>query len=251
MKVILLDADILLYKYAFRNTFSVDFDEAFQDEQILTFCDREVAIAEMCDFVTYLENKLGTTDTIWCLSDSSNFRYDLYKDYKANRNMSTVPTLKNVLKDWIKKNCKYLQMKNLEADDVMGLMSTDDTIIATIDKDLDTIPGLHYNWDKDVLYDVSLEEADRFFYTQVLMGDSTDNIRGAPKIGKVKANRFMDDDHEDLWSDIVDLYHKQMVRHVNPEVTYEEAYEEALLNARLVRILRPGESIEEPWEPTT
>jgi DNA polymerase-1 len=250
---LLVDADILLYRYAFANTFSVDFDDAFSDEDILTFCDKEVAIAEMLDHAERMKKRLEASEIIWCLSDSSNFRYSLYDEYKANRNMSTVPTLKNVLKDWIKNNCNYLLLKNLEADDVMGIMQTDETIICTLDKDLDTITGMHYNWGHDRLYNVSQEEADKFFYTQILMGDSTDNIRGCPKIGKIKANRFIEENGTD-WEAIVNLYHKQMIRYVDQDTTYEQAHEEALKNARLVYILRYPEEYTDGevklWNPS-
>jgi len=241
MKKLLLDADVLLYRFAFKNEFSVDFDDG---DALQTFADLALAKAEYDDFVRDLQKRLCVTDVVHCLSSSGDtFRYELYPEYKANRNQSTVPTLKDSLKSWVIATKNHMIEPRLEADDLMGLMQTDDTIICTIDKDLDTITGLHFNWNKDTLYEVSQEGADRFFLMQTLMGDTTDNIKGCPQIGKVKAKRFIDEhfSDEDLWEQIVDLYHKQMIRYIDLEITCEEAEEEALMTARLVRILRAGE----------
>jgi|TARA_Y100000296_G_scaffold83949_1_gene116067 hypothetical protein len=76
-----------------------------------------------------------------------------------------------------------------EADDAIAIRAThlqdehsylQDPVICAIDKDLDNVPGWHYNWKKDHLYEVSPEEALRNFYTQVLEGDGADNILGLP-----------------------------------------------------------------------
>ena len=81
-----------------------------------------------------------------------------------------------------------------EADDALSIAAcTLGHGIATIDKDLDGCPGWHYNWAKENIYYVTEVEANRFFYTQMLTGDSTDNIPGLFKrtgkkaMAKVKA----------------------------------------------------------------
>ena len=61
--------------------------------------------------------------------------------------------------------------------------------IATLDKDLDGVPGWHYVWKgkREGVFYVTETEADRFFYTQMLTGDATDNIPGLFKMVGVKA----------------------------------------------------------------
>ena len=55
------------------------------------------------------------------------------------------------------------------------------------------IRGLHYNWTKNTEpYMVSEEEAIKFFYTQLLMGDRVDNIPGIRGIGNKKADKILD-----------------------------------------------------------
>jgi hypothetical protein len=54
----------------------------------------------------------------------------------------------------------------------------EDQCIVTIDKDLNCIPGWHYNWDKGSIYNVTEEEAYRCFYKQMITGDVSDHIPG-------------------------------------------------------------------------
>lgn len=60
-------------------------------------------------------------------------------------------------------------------------------IIASTDKDLDLIPGWHYNFVKGVKYFVDDEEAIYNFYYQCLVGDTADGVKGVPGIGPKKA----------------------------------------------------------------
>jgi hypothetical protein len=53
-----------------------------------------------------------------------------------------------------------------------------ESVICTIDKDLRTVPGHHYNIVKQKLDWVSPKDANRFFATQMLTGDNADNIPG-------------------------------------------------------------------------
>jgi 5'-3' exonuclease len=85
-----------------------------------------------------------------------------------------------------------------EADDMLGVRQcelscdSDESIICTIDKDLNMIPGSHYNFVKKERYVVTPEDGIRFFYYQMLIGDTTDNIKGVVGIGKQKATKLLD-----------------------------------------------------------
>ena len=88
-------------------------------------------------------------------------------------------------------------------------------IICSIDKDLKQIPGYHFDYYRPILKDengelqldengnrkiapcrgldiVTDEQAAKFFWTQMLMGDSGDNIKGIPRVGKVKAAKIIE-----------------------------------------------------------
>ena len=126
-------------------------------------------------------NEVGKEGIIYLTDSKSNFRIAEASDaypYKGNRKESEKPTLLPDIKQWMID----------EADDALSIAAyTKGHGIATIDKDLDGCPGWHYNWMKQKTYYLTEEEADRFFYTQMLTGDATDNIPGLMKRTGTKA----------------------------------------------------------------
>ena len=117
-----------------------------------------------------------------------------------------------------------------------------ETIICTIDKDLDMVPGWHYDFVKDIKYFIDEDTADEWFWCQMIMGDSTDNIQGIPGGGKKLAKVTLWDCQTTMerYNSVLQLYQK----------AYEEATltpEEALIeNARLLWMRRKRD---EMWKP--
>lgn len=142
------------------------------------------------------ETKSDTYE-VW-LSGERNFRNEIVDYYKGNRDPNHKPHWFNHIHNHLL-NCHDAKITDgIEADDALGLYQEwrfgkqSDTIICTVDKDLDTVPGWHYWTDRGVYY-VTQEEAIRFFYKQLLMGDkSTDNIEGIPGIGPAKAEKLLE-----------------------------------------------------------
>lgn len=132
------------------------------------------------------------------LTGSGNFRERMatIKPYKGNRDVTHRPKYYNEIKQYLIEVWGAEVIHGREADDALGCAQTaaepDTTIIVSIDKDLDNIPGHHYNWRKKEAYYVEQEQADINFWTQVLTGDTTDNIPGLPKIGAVRAKAIID-----------------------------------------------------------
>lgn len=121
------------------------------------------------------------------ISHPVNYREQLYPPYKTNRDVTHKPLWYREIKDYLLDKGALFSEEGDEADDALGIaqMNSKNTIICTNDKDLDMIPGLHYNWspskiDKGV-YSVDEIEGLRHFYTQLITGDSTDNIPGLYK----------------------------------------------------------------------
>jgi DNA polymerase-1 len=97
-----------------------------------------------------------------------------------------------------------------EADDLFAYHSVQDysIAIATQDKDMRMVPGLHVTWDRQRLFYVppgkdsnpmhnGLQYGQRWFWEQMLQGDSADFIPGLPllygkKCGGVSAKRYVD-----------------------------------------------------------
>lgn len=156
------------------------------------------------------------------LSGANNFRYDIYPEYKANRSEEKPRHLAD-LKQYLIEKYKAHVSDGCEADDLLGIeqcttaplgatgfpLYRDDTIICSLDKDLRMIPGNHYSfeisgtitngpnagkrWTKP-MEKVFVEpfQGLKHFYTQMLTGDTADNIKGAAGIGKVKAARILE-----------------------------------------------------------
>ncbi len=148
------------------------------------------------------------TYTIW-ISHPVNDRERIYPEYKANRNDLHKPFWYEEIKQYLFDNKGALySAKGDEADDAMGIAQMaaiakdEDSIIVTIDKDLDMIPGLHYNFSKtkeaNGIYDVEDPEGLRVFYRSMIQGDVSDNIPGllrskGEEIGiKKVTSRWMD-----------------------------------------------------------
>lgn len=139
-------------------------------------------------------------DVILYLSGPTNFREGVatIKPYKGNRDAAHKPVHAADIKAMMRNEYTVHTSEDEEADDLLGYEHYEDwlndphsTVISTIDKDLDMIPGLHYNFVKQESYNVTQDEAIYNFYKQCLTGDTTDNIPGVDGIGPVKAARAL------------------------------------------------------------
>lgn len=190
-------------------------------------------------------------DMIVYLSGASNFRNGIatIKPYKGNRDAAHKPVHAPDIKAMMRKSYRSRTSENEEADDQIAYEHYADwvndpysSVIATIDKDLDMIPGLHYNFVKKESYYVTPEMGSWNFYKQCLTGDTTDNIPGIDGIGPVKATRAL----PSPGSTELELY--TVVRGL-----YGEAFGEAA-DARLLevgRLLWIRRRPDEWWNPPT
>jgi DNA polymerase-1 len=227
----LIDGDSILYKYASINQEQFDWGDGI----IITDIDEKSAKAGLVNYVTNILSHTKTDDFEFILSPKRTFRYDVLETYKSNRKEPKVPLeLLPVLREYATTELNAFTPSYIEADDyVVAKLTTDPSkyIACHIDKDLNQGAGRHYNYYTQEHYTVSEEEADFFFYQQVLEGDYVDGIKGCNKIGRKKAIRILSEAEPiDYWNAVVGAYEKS-----------GQTVEEALVNARLVRMLRAGE----------
>jgi 5'-3' exonuclease len=169
------------------------------------------------------------------LSNPVNFRRKMYPQYKANRTAPPPVHLALCKQYLVEKWGAVWAPEGYEADDSLGINQTSESIICSIDKDLKQIPGKHYNFVKK-----EFDEVDEFtgwynFYIQLLVGDSSDNIRGCPGIGKAKAPKILAGcETEQEMFDVV-------------QATYNDD-EFMLLNGQLLYILRKENQY---WNPAS
>lgn len=159
-------------------------------------------------------------DVIVYLSGPDNFRNGVAvtKPYKGNRDKAIKPVHAAEIKAMIRREYDTRTSENEEADDQIAYEHYADwvkdpysSVIATIDKDLDMIPGMHYNFKRKESYVISPEEGLYNFYKQCLTGDTTDNIPGVDGIGPVKAAKALDGvsrDSEALYAAVLQEYRK-------------------------------------------
>ncbi len=232
--MIWVDADSAIYRYC------------AQVGQEFTFGKQRVHKAEPALCVHLIqEDKARLEDDFQmpariCLSARRCFRHDLYPAYKWNRRNRVKPHGWEIVRDMLLER-GALVLPGLEADDVLGSQAKpwQDVLVST-DKDLLTVPGRHLNPRTDELREVSEEEADEALFLQALTGDSTDNYPGIPGIGPVKAQRIWERDP--TWPGFFRAYQNAGL-----------SEQEALLQLRLARILRPGEYQDGKvhlWEPS-
>ena len=144
----------------------------------------------------------------------------------------------NAVQETIMFEPRYLRhhITNIEADDALGLKQDSDTMICSIDKDLLMCEGNHYNFVKKEFKQVTKEEGTRFFYQQMITGDSADNILGIRGLGKVKASKLLKDTARKNWDNmIIDLYIK--------EFGYEEGRNRCVQNSQLLWILQSNKQM--------
>jgi hypothetical protein len=159
----------------------------------------------------------GDEPPVIYLTGGENFRNDIAvtKPYKGNRK-SHKPFHWHNISAYLRNQYEVREVPGLEADDLMGLDQLgmgEGSIICTRDKDLRIIPGWQYGWEcgaqrefgpllVDYLGGIELDTSKKqakivgtgmtFFYSQLLTGDSVDNIPGLPRCGPVKAYEILD-----------------------------------------------------------
>lgn len=155
---LLIDGDIILYRGLFG---AKNYNYYGQ----LRACDgllEGVIEAFNCDFEVVV-------------SGGSSFRKILYPEYKANRKPKSRPQYLYDAKKYIIRYWDAVVAVG-EADDYISFNHNDDTVIVSIDKDFMQCGGKFFNPVKWEMTEV--EDPMVYFFTQMLCGDSVDNIAG-------------------------------------------------------------------------
>lgn len=161
-------------------------------------------------------------------ADKSNFRFDIatIRPYKGQRASKEKPHHYDRIRAFLEKHRGAIMCYGQEADDAMSieqyrLLGNEpndcQTVIATRDKDLDMVPGYHYNWGagKQVEKNMWFQDkigGQRCFYKQLLTGDTVDNIPGLFGVGKSSSHvKHIDtcDTVHDMYSAVLLEYHKR------------------------------------------
>ena len=230
---LLIDGDILTY----RTCWAVQTEVQWDDDIVTTATNLKELEHQSKITVEYWRDKFEIKNkehlTI-CFSDRlNNFRRKIFPEYKANRKGSKKPLGYNHLETFLKKAYNSFVLDNCEADDALGVLATtyknDRCIIASIDKDMLTIPCDYFNIDSEEIIEVDEEAADFMFFHQTLTGDAVDNYKGCPGIGKKRADTLLKEKGV-KWETVLDAFGKAGLDG-----------DDALTQARVARILRASD----------
>lgn len=187
---------------------------------------KSTCIKSLNQFIAEKTNEIGLKDNKFFIGDSnkSNFRYKVYPKYKSSRKDTVRPVNEKCVIEYLTSSYRAKVITGAEVDDALGIMQCAkykrDSIILSNDKDLDMIPGWHYDIDylrpikykdtvqlrkaykKKAMYYVkdpgflSLRKhngkkilcgaGQLWFCAQMLLGDSADDIPGIGKLGGIR-----------------------------------------------------------------
>lgn len=202
--------------------------------------DLGIAIYRIDELLDNILNKTEATSYRAFLTSSSNFRKQIYPEYKANRTQPKPRHLRDLQVYSLEKlNAEYAP-DGLEADDALAINQTEDTVICSLDKDLLQVPGHHFSWEingkgwsrPDTFIEQTELEGLRLFYKQCLKGDTSDNVKGIEGLGEKRATKILADcsSHLEMFNIVRDLYGND---------------DEFIMNASVLWILR---SLDDNWK---
>lgn len=203
IKHVIVDGDILVYRCGF----------ACKPEEPL-----ENALHSVKLYIQGILDKFPDRESYQVyLTGKENFRYKIatIKEYKGNRKDVPKPQYYNEIREYMVNVWKAEVINGMEADDAMAMKQWShpdrSTVICSIDKDLRQIPGWNYSFVKEELTDISLKDANRMLFWQMLVGDTSDNIPGIDKIGAKTADKLLPPEgNEEQWQrTVVERYKEQ------------------------------------------
>lgn len=183
--MILIDGDIVAYRCAYKSKDDRAEYAAYSVGSYLSdlISDLYILIEDEPEYRVFLTGK-------------GNFRheYAVTAGYKENRKDKEKPEHLAVIRQYLIDEWEAVVSDEEEADDLIAIAATQQpSIIVSIDKDFNQVPGKHFNPNTGKLYNVSEEDAVKFLYEQILTGDRADNIMGIKGVGPVKAKKALAD----------------------------------------------------------
>jgi 5'-3' exonuclease len=177
---VLVDGDIVAYRAAFSA-------EGKTEEEAKEKTD------ELLENIIFNTTKRDEDVEVF-LTGKGNFRYDISPTYKANRKDSVKPEHLRTIRNYLVDAWDAVVSSGVEADDLIATRATElayECTIVSTDKDFKQIPCRHYNPNKDEWVTVEEFEGLTFFYSQILTGDTADNVQGLYRVGPVKAKGIL------------------------------------------------------------
>lgn len=139
-------------------------------------------------------------DVVLCSGSTNNFRKTVLSSYKANRTQDK-PNFLNDLHKYAKEELDSKFTDGYETDDVVATLwkqsveelGENSVIVVANDKDYKQLPCWYFDtyFKRRELYKISEVEALRNFYTQMIVGDSADNVNYCKGYGASYAKKLL------------------------------------------------------------
>lgn len=262
--VVLIDADVLLYRagFASQRTFhrfvkldgvKIDFHEMSLSEVKEKLAEINLTKANgslykcikpqpesyarqvLFSMINRIVKMCPADEYRYYVSDNEtlNFRLKVAvtQPYKGNR-VAKRPAHYEFLRNLVIDTYAPIILPCVEGDDAIGIDACaikDKTIIASIDKDLDMLPGWHFNLVSEKLYftedpgELYLTKNRKkvfggglkWFYAQMLLGDTSDHIPGVPGYGPVKAYGALQPlkNEQEFFEEVYSIYQDKSISH--------------------------------------
>ena len=263
---LLIDGDLIAYEASSAAEMVDEGHEIRSFDYVIDYIDN--SIHRICEAVGV------DSPTAIYLTGRNNFRYDIatVKPYKGQRKNKPKPHYLEAARKYMEGEHLAEVVHGMEADDMLGIVASehepDDVCIASRDKDLRQIPCWQYSWESglqpewgpllvDPIGDIDVKYVDKvllngeksraikkiwgtglkWFYTQCIVGDSTDNIPGLPGKGGALAYELLNEaeSEDQMFERVLGAYRDKYA---------EEAEERLLEQGRLLWMCREldGES---------
>ena len=192
--ILLVDADSLIFASCYSN-----------DKQGQFYTEIEDAInkfdQQFMKIVNDLEDRFEIEKVITFNGSKGNFRKKITPVYKANRKKQDLPPLLHDMHEYVKKQYNSVYGYGIETDDLVSAywftlskdLGRDNVMIVSIDKDYRQFPALIYNYHYNhrEVVDITPEEAMFNFYSQMIEGDTADNVNYFKGKGKKFAENYL------------------------------------------------------------
>lgn len=207
--IALIDADLVAY----RSAASCEPTRIKPDREA-----REVAILRADELMRRILHETGAESYRAFIGGEDNFRYKIYPEYKANRTDKPKPEYLQDVRAFLVSEWNAEIVNGMEADDAMAIAQTKElyysdepetmgelipdqcsSIICSIDKDLLQTAGWHYNFVRLERQFVDELAGLKHFYTQLILGDQSDNIPGYDGKMRPKVPQFLQPCIDSIW----------------------------------------------------
>lgn len=195
MKIAVIDCDSIIY-HAFHPKKIMQNGVPKRSEDGKRYLYDEKSEGEVIDSCDYLMNSIltkggfnGYIGFVKGINTVDN-RLLINPEYKGNRSKEA-PKYWNLCVRYLVDNWKMNYSNYIEVDDSVNItynqlikLNVGEIYRVGIDKDILNLDGDSYNWFKnEFIYNLG-DHAKRYFWSSMIIGDSADNIKGIPGVGK-------------------------------------------------------------------